>query len=37
MPLTGVAVASRFEMETLLPPPSDGGRYPTYGELNKAM
>ena len=27
MPCTGVAVASGFEMETLLPPPGDGGRY----------
>ena len=29
MPCTGVAVASGFEMETLLPPPGDGGRSPT--------
>jgi hypothetical protein len=26
MPCTGVAVASGFEIETLLPPPGDGGR-----------
>jgi hypothetical protein len=29
MPCTGVAVASGFEIETLLPPPGDGGRSAT--------